>query len=137
MSNALYDKGREKFLGPATGQINWANDTIKIALATTSYTPNLSTDDGYDTVSPYTVGIAQALASKTTAAGVADGADVTFSSVAAGATVRYIVIFKDTGTPSTSPLIALIDTATGLPVTTNNGDITIQWDDGSNKIFKL
>lgn len=36
-----------------------------------------------------------------------------------------------------SPLIAYIDTATGLPVTPNGGDITIAWDSGANKIFKL
>jgi hypothetical protein len=136
MANALYDKGRERFLGTAT-QINWTNDTIKVALVKSSYTPNLSTNDGYDTISSYTAGVAQTLGSKTTTAGVANAAGVTFSSVAAGATVNYIALFKDTGTPSTSPLIALIDTATGLPVTTNGGDITIVWDTGSSKIFKL
>jgi hypothetical protein len=47
------------------------------------------------------------------------------------------VIYKDTGTAATSPLIAYIDTATGLPVTPNGGDITVTWDNGSNKIFKL
>lgn len=36
-----------------------------------------------------------------------------------------------------SPLIAFIDTATGLPVTPNGGDITVAWDSGANKIFKL
>ncbi len=34
-------------------------------------------------------------------------------------------------------LIAYIDTATGMPVTPNGGDITIAWDNGANKIFKL
>ena len=34
-------------------------------------------------------------------------------------------------------VIAFIDTATGLPVTPNGGDITITWDNGANKIFKL
>ncbi|GAI46620.1 unnamed protein product, partial [marine sediment metagenome] len=47
-------------------------------------------------------------------------------------------IFKDDGVDDvSSPLIALIDTATGLPVTPNDGDITIAWDNGANKIFKL
>jgi hypothetical protein len=30
-----------------------------------------------------------------------------------------------------------IDAATGLPLTPNGGDVTIQWDNGANKIFKL
>jgi hypothetical protein len=34
-------------------------------------------------------------------------------------------------------LIARIDTATGLPVTPNGGDITVQWDAGADKIFTL
>lgn len=38
--------------------------------------------------------------------------------------VRAIVIVKDTGTEATSPLIAYIDTATGLPIAPNGGDIT-------------
>jgi len=36
-----------------------------------------------------------------------------------------------------SPLALAIDTATGLPVTPNSGDITIAWDSGANKIAKL
>jgi len=67
---------------------------------------------------------------------VADAADVILSSVT-GDTCEAIVIYKHTGTESTSRLIAYIDTATGLPVTPNGGDITIQWDSGANKIFKL
>jgi hypothetical protein len=38
---------------------------------------------------------------------------------------------------SSSPLICIFDTATNLPVTPNGGDITIQFDNGTNKIFKL
>ena len=33
------------------------------------------------------------------------------------------MIYKDTGSEATSPLIAYIDTATGLPITPNGGDI--------------
>jgi hypothetical protein len=68
---------------------------------------------------------------------VFDGDDVTFTAVAGGATINYLVIYQDTGTPGTSRLIACIDTATGIPLSTNGGDITIQWDNGANKIFKL
>jgi hypothetical protein len=34
-------------------------------------------------------------------------------------------------------LIAYIDTATGLPVTPNGQNITVSFDNGSNRIFKL
>ena len=62
--------------------------------------------------------------------------DVTFTSVT-GASIEAIVLYKDTGTDATSPLIAFIDTATGLPITPNGGDIIVTWDNGANKIFKL
>lgn len=134
MADGLYDAGRDAFLN---GDIDWIADTIKVTLVDAAdYTVNLSTDDYYNDV---TVGGRVAVATltgKSTAAGVADAANVTFSSVT-GDVSEALVIWKDTGTESTSPLIAYIDGATGLPVTPNGGDITVTWDDGANKIFKL
>jgi hypothetical protein len=46
-------------------------------------------------------------------------------------------MYEHTGVESSSRLICDSDTATGLPVTPNRGDITVQWDNGANKIFKL
>lgn len=133
MANALYDLGREKFL---TGDIAWDTDDIKVALVDTgTYTVNLATHEFHSDLSGI-VATSGNLASKTTTAGVADAADVTLSSVS-GNQSEALVIFKDTGVSGTSPLIAYIDTATGLPVTPNGADITITWDSGANKIFKL
>ena len=56
---------------------------------------------------------------------------------AAMTSIEAIVIYVDTGTEATSPLIAYIDTATGLPITPNGGDIIVTWDNGVNKIFKV
>jgi len=135
MASALYDKARKAF---ADGDIDLLNDTIKCVLIDAAdYTVDLANHDFLDDVaSGARVGTAQTLGSKTTTAGVFDAADVTFSSVS-GDQCEAILIYKDTGTEGTSPLIAYIDSATGLPVTPNGGDIQIQWDNGSNKIFKL
>ncbi|MGL6604151.1 hypothetical protein ACSZN2_21845 [Aeromonas hydrophila] len=133
MANALYDKGREKFL---TGSINASADTLKCALLKSTYAPTLASDEFYSGISAHVVGTPQTLTSKTVAAGVLDAADVTFTAVPT-ANVNYCAIYKDTGTAATSPLIALFDTAAGLPVSTNGGDIIIAWDNGPNKIFKL
>ena len=130
MASGLYDAGREAFL---TGSIDVSTDTIKVSLIDTgTYTVDLATHDFYNDLSGE-VGTAVTLGSKTTTAGVFDAADATFSSVS-GNTVEAVVIWKDTGVASTSPLIAYVD---GLSVTPNGGDITIQWDSGANKIFKL
>jgi hypothetical protein len=135
MANALYDKGRESFL---KGEILWNTDNIKVYLIDAAdYTVNLSTDQfASDIAGAAKVATSGNLASKTTTAGVADAADITFTAVT-GDPSEALVIWQDTGTQSTSRLIAYIDSATGLPVTPNGGDITVAWDNGSNKIFKL
>ena len=135
MANALYDLGREAFL---SGDISWDSDTIKVILVDTgTYTVDLAAHDHLDDIpAGARVATSDALASKTVASGVADAADITLSSVS-GNTVEAVVLYQDTGTEATSKLIAYIDTATNLPVTPNGGDITVQWDNGSNKIFKL
>lgn len=133
MANALYDNARNLFL---TGGLNWGTDTVKVALLTSAYTFSAS-DQFYSTLSANVVGTPAALANKTDAAGVADADDLTFSAVTGSAVAAY-VLYKDTGTTTTSPLIAFFDTvSSGLPVTPNGGSITITWDNGSNKIFKL
>lgn len=136
MANALYDKGRQSFL---EGGVAYLTDNIKAVLVkvTSGYTVNLATDQFLSSiVSGNRIATSGNLASKTSTAGVADAADVTFAAVT-GAAAGAVVLYKDTGTDTTSPLIAYIDTATGLPVTPNGGDITISWDNGANKIFKL
>lgn len=135
MATGLYDKGREGFLD---GSIDWDTDTIKAVLVDAAdYTADLAAHDFLDDVpAGARVATSAALTSKTVAAGVADAADVTLSAVT-GDPSEAIIIYKDTGSAATSRLIAYIDSGTGLPVTPNGGDITIQWDNGANKIFKL
>lgn len=133
--SALYDKGREKFL---TGSISWTSDTIKLVLVDTDvYTVNLGTHEFLSDI-PLGARIATsgAFTGKTATNGVADAEDVVLTSVT-GAESEALVIFKDTTDASTSPLIAFIDVATGLPITPNGANINVTWSDGANKIFKL
>lgn len=136
MSNALYDKGRQAFLN---GDIDWTDDDIKLTLVRSAdYVVNLATDEYYDDIPVVSrAATSSNFVSKTSVAGVADAADVVLASVPAGNACDAIIIWKDTGTESTSRLIAYIDTLTGLPVTPNGSDITIVWSSGANKIFKL
>lgn len=135
MANALYEKGREGFLD---GSIDWDTNDIRIILIDEADdTIDLTNDDNLDDrAAGARVATSGALASKTVTNGVADAADVTLSAVT-GDPSESIDAYKHTGTESTSRLICNIDTATGLPVTPNGGDITVQWDGGSNRIFKL
>ena len=137
MSNALYDFGREGFLD---GSIDWDTNNIKLVLLDNAdYTVNLTTHDNLDDVAAgarATNGTSSNLASKTKTAGVADAADVLLTAVT-GDPSESIVIYADSGVESSSRLICYIDTATGLPVTPNGGNITVQFDNGANRIFKL
>ena len=135
MANALFDKARQRFL---EGQFNWNTDTIKAVLIDTgTYTANLSAHEFLSDIGTGArITTSGAFTGKATTGGAADANDVTFTSVT-GASIEAIVLYKDTGTDSTSPLIAFIDTATGLPITPNGGDIIVTWDNGANKIYKL
>jgi len=135
MANKLFDKGREGILD---GSIAWATDNIKAVLVDTgTYTVDLATHANLsDIAAGARVATSANLASKTSTGGVADAADQTFTAVT-GATVEAIVLYKDTGTAGTSRLLCYIDTGTGLPVTPKGGDITVQFANTSNKIFKL
>lgn len=195
-----------------TDPITGTNVVGSAAYTSGGYAVNLgpsASGDNLDDFDAAVVGTAQTLTSPTVTAGVADAADVTYSSVT-GATVEAILIYKDTGTASTSRVAALIDgrhivtcaaqaaasatslaverlvagipngtvltfsngasatlssagnagdrtlavsslaaiitagsradapaTGSGLPVTPNGGSITIAWDNGANRIFKL
>ena len=135
MANTLYDFARQRFL---EAQINWMTDTIKVILVDTgAYTPQTAVHQYLSDI-PTSARVAGpvTLTAKATTGGAADAADVTFSAVT-GASIEAIVIYVDTGTESTSPLIAYIDTATGLPITPNGGDIIVTWDNGTNRIFKV
>lgn len=135
MANALFDKARQRYL---EGQFVWSTDTIKAVLVDTgTYTVNLSSHEYLaDVGAGSRIATSGAFAGKATTGGAADANDVTFTSVT-GASIEAIIIYKDTGSDATSPLIAYIDTATGLPITPNGGDIIVTWDNGPNKIFKL
>lgn len=133
MANALYNNARQGFL---EGAFNWMSDNVKAVLVTSGYTFSAS-HKHYNDVTPAARVTSEILLSeKTTTDGAADAADITFENVS-GAQVRAIVLYVDTGTESTSSLIAYLDTATGLPITPNGGDIIVTWDNGANKIFKL
>lgn len=131
MADVIFNSFKQKIMN---GSIDLDTDTIKVALVTSSYTPNQDSHDNFDDVTNevsgtgYSAGGA-ALSNKAVTAdntdneGVFDADDVTWGS--STITARGAVIYKDTGTPSTSPLIAYIDF--GSDKASSNGNFTIQW----------
>ena len=133
MTNALYGKGRERFL---KGEIDWLSDTFKVSLLSSAYTGAIDTHEFYSDLTGEVAVETFPLLSRTATLGVADGQNVTFSTVS-GSTVESIVIWQQKSSDETSPLVAYIDDATNLPITPNGGDITVAWDSGAFRIFKL
>jgi hypothetical protein len=117
------------------------SQTIKVALCTSSYTPNQNAHDYFDDITNevasgggYTTGGAT-LASKTctVSGGVAtfDAADTSWA--ASTITARYAVIYYATGTASTSLLIGYVDF--GADMVSSSGTFLITWN--ASGIFTL
>lgn len=136
MANTLFDKARYLFL---RGELSWAAGDIKAILIDTGNYTFSASSDYLANIPPNsrisTVALVDPVAESN---GAANAADTTFQAVGpAGTTIEAIILYKDTTVEATSPLIAYIDTATGLPITANGGDIIVTWDNGTNKIFRL
>lgn len=133
MANGLYPKAKEAFLN---GSINMIANTITIALVDTGvYTYSTSHQFRSD-ISNSAVISTSTLSNKTIANGIFDADDALFSSVT-GANAEALIIFSDSAIQGTSRLIAYIDSATGLPILPNGGDITVAFSSGSSRIFAL
>lgn len=135
MANSFYDAGKEAMLN---GNVDFINDTIKVVLIDegTDAVDLVNDVNLSDIVGGARIGTSGALASKTVTDGAFDAADTTYSALS-GASVESFTFYKDSGVESTSTLLFNVDTNTGLPFTPNGGDLTLSWDDGSLKIFKL
>ncbi len=133
MANALYPKWKEAIeQGTANSSLT---GTVKVALVDTGTYTYSSAHEFYSSVSGVG-GTPQTLGSKTFTNGVFDAADITYTAVAGTVTYEALIIYIDTGSAATSRLVAYIDTGvTGLPVTSNGGDIAVAWN--ASGIFAL
>jgi hypothetical protein len=135
MANAWYNKGLEGF---AAGNVDWdANDIRLVCIDHADDTPNVSTDDFLDDLTaPSRVASSGAFGSKTTTDGYLDAADVTLTSVT-GDQFESFTIYVHTGTDATARLLIYFDTATGLPLTPDGGNVTVTWQSTSPWIARL
>lgn len=131
MADVIYNSFKVKI---SDGNIDLDTDTIKVALVTSSYTPDQDAHDFFDDITNEVVGTGYT-AGGATLAGKAvtqdntndlakfDATDVTWST--ATITARGAVLYKSTGTDSTSPLIAYIDF--GADKSSVAADFKIEW----------
>lgn len=138
MANAIYDLWKQEILkGTSNNLLNSAAGAtgVFVAMVTAGYTFSQS-HQFYSSLTNI-IGTDQEVTTKTQVSGVFDGDDLTYTAVTAGSTVVALVLYrKNAGANTTWPLIAYLDTGmTGLPVTTNGGNITVTWN--ASGIFKL
>lgn len=126
------------------GSIALLTDTIKCALLTSAYTPNIDTHVFFSDVSAsessgsgYTTGgvtmtTPTVTQDNTNDRGVFDADDVSWTS-ATIADARYALIYKSTGVASTSPLIGVVDLLTTQ--SSSGGTFSIVWN--ASGIFYL
>lgn len=142
MANRFMNSFLNGILGAHATRVVLATDTIKMALLDEGLggVPAAATSDFWNDHSAGLVGTAYTLAAKTVgtvAAGVFDNTTdpaPAFTAVS-GATVEGLMFFKDTGVTTTSDLICYFDTATGLPLTPNGGDVNVTFN--ASGIFKV
>lgn len=134
MANALYKKGKNQFLASA---LQWTSTcSFGVVLCASEYTVDLVAHDALEDITAAYRVASNVLATLSSSDGAADADDVTFSSVS-GSNVYYVIGFNNTGTDSTASLVFYIDTATGLPLTPNSGDVNLVFDSGSIGIFEI
>lgn len=134
MANAIVTAYLNGILGSHATRVDFDADTFKFSLvdhAGAEGAPDPAADSFYSDWdgSQVTNGLSTALGTKTigtVGVGVIDAADLApgFTAVS-GASVESINLIKDTGTPTTSDYVAFWDTATGLPLTPNGGDVNV------------
>lgn len=141
MANAVFPKAKEGFLD---GGIDLDTAVIKVALVR-GYTYSSSHEFVSDVTATGTLhATSAALSSIDVTNGVFDAADVTFTTPSTDSNDHSLLIFQSSAVgggsdvaASSQRVIAWIDTGTGIPIKPAGGDITVVWDNGSNKIFSL
>lgn len=135
MASVLYPKFKEQLLQAG---VNLASGDVKVVLVDSAdYTYSATHEFLSDVPAPSRVATSANLGSKTFVGGVFDAADTAFALVA-GDPSEALILYLDTGTASTSRLLAYVDTVAGgaaLTVTPNGGDINVTWPAGG--IFAL
>lgn len=116
--------------GAANSTWDWDTDTIKCSLHTSAYAVNQNTDLFWNTATNevasanYTTGGNTLTNTASVAANVAQFTTAATTWTTVTFTCRYAVVYKSTGTSTTSPLIAYIDFGADQTVAGGNFSIT-------------
>lgn len=138
MANVIYTRFFERL---ASANLNWASAVLRVLLerSTSGYTVNKDHDYVSDLASLVEISVASYSRQTLGSAAVniddandrveLDCADISFGSLETGQIARALIFYVQTGgndaSASDDPLIAYIDTATGLPATLGGGTFSV------------
>ena len=133
MASLIYNKGKAEIM---KGNIDLVNDTIKVMLVSSSYTPDKDNDEDRADVTNEVSGTGYSGGGKALSGGIVtqddsndqaafDADDLTWT-IATLSGVRGAVIYQDNGAAASDTLIAYIDL--GDDYGSSSEDFTIEWD---------
>jgi hypothetical protein len=111
VASQLYPQGAAHILGKST-KVDLIGDNVKILFYSSTFS------SAHEFVSDLTgasiIARSGNLAGKTSTNGVFDANDITVTAVS-GSAFTHVILYKDTGTDSSSPLVAIFDVASFTP----------------------
>lgn len=125
---SLYPQGASHILGKAT-QVNFASDTFKVLFYSSTY--NSANEFVSDLTGASIVVRSASLTGVTITNGVVSANNFSISSVS-GSSFSVVILYKDTGVDSSSPLIAEFDVATFTPT---GATVSVVWN--ASGIFSI
>jgi hypothetical protein len=136
VATTVTSKARDLF---RDGDLDWVAHTIKCVLLSSTYTFSTAHDylDDVTTTARLTT---VTLTTTTVSGGYADASDATTSAVTAGHTITQLMIYRDTGLETSSPIICHINTksdGSALAQATDGGTVTVRWPNTGNYIFRV
>jgi len=137
MSNFVYSKFKNSLL---SGQINLISNTVKVKLLNNSYVQNQTSHEFVSDIPSNCIeASSNALTNKIILNNSFTADDIVIENYN-GNGFKSLVLYIDTGSSSTSKLIAYVDNATGLPFVNSLNttvDITIVWSDELTGILSI
>lgn len=133
MATFWYDKALQSFL---SGAINLTSANIKVGLVSSAYSPSQSADQFLSTVGAALLVSTANLTSVVVSSGIFGAANAVFTSVPTAVTAVGMVVYVDSGSPSTSPLLLYLDSTyySGLPLALNGGNVNLSFSPTGNLI---
>lgn len=114
----LYPNARHLF---ATAGISWTSGNYKVLLMASGYTPNFANVYLSDVDASKIIATSPNISGKSEALGVCTGDTINFGLIVDSRAAGSLIFYKDSGTPSSSPLVAYFDTpdVLGFPLVLN------------------